>query len=150
MAGEVTERTFDDFLLVAEAAAQAHSSPLSVEVWLKSPGGELSSGIAIGEAIRAREWSTVVEGTCASVCAIMWLGRSHLWAAPSAHIGLHQAYSEDGSVTVSGNAVVGSYLGRMGYSYAMVPLATSATPGEMHWMTDEDVSDLGLTVGLLQ
>ena len=80
----------------------------------------------------------------------MWLGGAQLWATAAAHIGLHQAYDDDGKVSVSGNAVVGSYLGRMGYGYDLVRLATSAAPGEMHWMSDEDARGLGRTVGLLQ
>jgi hypothetical protein len=146
--GEVTGRTFSDFMHAAEAAENAHTSPVPIEVTLESPGGDLYDGIAIGEAIRSRQWSTVVEGTCASVCALMWLGGTDLWASPQARIGLHQAYFADGEVTVPGNAAVGSFLGRMGYSYALVQLATSAPPGEMHWLTQEEASDLDLRVKL--
>ena len=62
-----------------------------------SNGGNLAAGIGIGRAIRLQEYSTSVSdnGTCASACALAWLGGVQRFLPSSARVGFHLAYTQD-------------------------------------------------------
>ena len=89
-------------------------------VWLDSPGGSLVAGLRIGTAIR---WKTAVpdDATCASACGLMWLGGVSRTVGRRARVGFHAAFVVAGGrklETGSGNALVGSYLNRLGLTCA--------------------------------
>ena len=90
-------------------------------VVFNSDGGNLFSGLRIGEAIHQWGFSTAVlqGGTCASACALAWLGGQRRFMAPTARVGFHAAYEiENGSPRERGapNARIGAYLGALGLS----------------------------------
>jgi hypothetical protein len=105
-------------------------------VTFNSDGGNLLAGLTIGKIIRLNSFTTVVlDGQrCASACALAWLGGQPSLMGDSAHIGFHAAYIENaGQATETGvgNALVGSYLTRMGLSESAIIYITKAPPNEM-------------------
>jgi hypothetical protein len=119
-------------------------------VVLKSAGGNLVASIRIGEMVKAKGFPTAVIEYCMTACTSIWLAGSQRFMTSSARIGFHQAYNNDtGQVSGSGNALVGSYLTRLGLGYAAVLYATSAGPDQMKWMTPEDARQVGIDVSVL-
>jgi hypothetical protein len=123
-------------------------------VLYKSNGGDLFAGLRIGEMIRERGLETAVsyDATCASACALAWLGGTKRYMFAESKIGFHAAYIvEDSEAKESGlgNALVGAYLTRIGLSVETVVFATSAKPDEMNWLNYFDASGVGITANLL-
>ena len=59
---------------------------------LESPGGSLDDGIELGRAVRLKRLRTLTRDTCASACALIFLGGTERWlVGPKARIGFHQA-----------------------------------------------------------
>ena len=59
---------------------------------LESPGGSLDDGIELGKAVRLKRLRTLTRETCASACALIFLGGTdRLLVGPKARIGFHQA-----------------------------------------------------------
>ena len=118
-------------------------------VMLASDGGSVIAGISIGKTIRARNFETAVpDGVrCASACALAWLGGTSRFMSAGARVGFHAAYTkEGGTVQESGvaNALVGSYLARLGLSDTAIVYITSAHPDEMQWLTMSDARQVGI------
>ncbi len=138
-------RTGDDerFATVAGAVGE------DATVWLDGPGGSLQAGLRIGTAIRLKAWKTAVpeESTCASACGLIWLGGVQRSLGSRARIGFHAAWVEtDGRKleTGSGNALVGSYLNRLGLTDAAIFYLTSAPPDDAAWLTHETATRVGI------
>lgn len=112
-----------------------------------SPGGNLLAGLAIGETIHAKGFTTLVSegGLCASACAIAWLGGTKRLLAPGARLGFHAASGSDG-VSAGGNALVGAYMARLGLSQKAVFALTSADPNDMAWLDLPSAKTLGISV----
>lgn len=142
-------QTFDN---VSAGIASAYAIPIIVA--LNSDGGNLIAGLTIGEAIRAKQYSTaVVSGSrCASVCAMIWLAGTKRFLANTATLGFHAAYTgvgDDARESGQANAVVGAYLSKLGLSYSAVAFATAAGPTEMQWLHPVDAQRLGITLEVL-
>ncbi|HME20300.1 MAG TPA: hypothetical protein VKI44_02865, partial [Acetobacteraceae bacterium] len=120
-------------------------------VFLKSPGGLEIDGLNIGIAIRGLGYKTVViENTvCASVCGLIWLAGSPRILTPSSKIGFHTAYNRDGQESGPGNALVGAYLTKLGFSYDAVIYLTHAAPDDMQWLNPSDAARVGITYSLV-
>jgi hypothetical protein len=59
---------------------------------LESPGGTLDDGIELGKAVRLKRLRTLTRETCASACALIFLGGTERWLVGTrARIGFHQA-----------------------------------------------------------
>lgn len=124
-------------------------------VMFGSPGGNLLAGIEIGTQIRLKGFASLVpEGSsCASACALAWLGGTKRFMGPDAHVGFHAAFVVIDGVskeTSVGNARVGAYLNRIGLPDRAVDYITSAAPNNMSWLTLTDASNLGIDVELFQ
>jgi hypothetical protein len=130
---------------------RARTYPLGkAAVVLTSAGGNLVAALRIGEMVKAKRFPTVVTDYCMSACTSIWLAGSPRTMTRNARIGFHQAYSgATRQVSGSGNALVGSYLTRLGLGYAAVFYATSAGPDEMKWLTPEDARQVGIDVSVL-
>jgi hypothetical protein len=114
-------------------------------VWLHSPGGDVVTGINIGEEIHARRFATVVPENCASVCGLMWLAGTPRGVKEDAHIGFHAAYyASTKKVSPEANAWVGAYLNRLGFSYATIEFLTQTSPDSMQWVTGDLASKYGI------
>ena len=128
----------------------ANSMPRGGFVVMKSAGGNLVAGLDIGIAIRFRQWRTVVVDECYSVCAFMWLAGVQRAAFSDSEIGFHGAYdTRDKTATSSGNAVVGAYLARLGFSYGLIIEMTSAKPDELSMLNFAKANSLGIKMTVL-
>ena len=121
-------------------------------VILSSLGGSLFAGIEIGKAIRLKGFTTIVPDgiTCASACALAWLGGRVRGMGIVSKIGFHASYLRgSGQVTSSGNALVGAYLSQLGLSSSAIVYLTKAPPSELQWLSEADAGRLGITVSLI-
>lgn len=120
-------------------------------VVFKSNGGNLRAGIEIGKAIRLKGFATYVSDgeSCASACALAWLGgRSRAMSATS-RVGFHAAHVQTGETKVAtsvGNALVGAYVSQLGLPERAVIYVTSAAPDEIKWLTFSDAQSIGIDV----
>lgn len=120
-------------------------------VVFSSDGGNLSAGLGIGKAIRLRQYDSFVmrNSTCASACAIAWLGGIHRYMQDNARIGFHAAYSDNnGQLQESGiaNALVGSYLNQLGLPENAIGYITHAAPQSMQWLNESEARTNGIEV----
>lgn len=117
-----------------------------------SPGGNLLVGFAIGNAIRLRNVNVFVvdEAMCASACALAWLGGTHRVIIGPGRVGFHAAYNvgKDGQQIEKGaaNALVGSYLSKLGLNDKAIFYITNSAPAEMQWLTKADADRYGIQV----
>ena len=77
-----------------EAASARAESLGCAKPWLllESPGGTLDDGIELGKSVRLKGLRTLTRETCASACALIFLGGTERWLiGPRARIGFHQA-----------------------------------------------------------
>jgi len=120
-------------------------------VLLSSPGGDLLSGIQIGREIKRRHFITGVIDVCASACALAWLAGETRSFAADAKVGFHVAYYEGVEKRESGmgNALVGLYVGELGFKDNVVKYITSAPPDNIQWITPRDASLLGIDVTVI-
>lgn len=121
-------------------------------VGFQSPGGDVIAAIRIGRLIRLENFSTLVPDkmTCASACALAWLGGANRFMGTKALIGFHAAYNADsGQETGVGNALVGAYLNQIGLPDKAVVYITSAAPRSMTWLTLADARQVGIDVSPL-
>jgi hypothetical protein len=126
-------------------------------VILNSDGGVALEGMQIGEAIRGRPAepigmiTIVLDGNrCASACALVFAGGHIREMQAHALLGAHAVYvtGTDGvsRETGQGNALVGAYLTKLGYSYQTVAAMTSAAPDGMTWLNPGEARQIGLGV----
>lgn len=118
-----------------------------------SKGGSAYAGIEIGKAIRMRSFMTWVPSgsSCASACAMAWLGGTKRLMGKTALIGFHSVYRFEGGAPVetgSGNAIYGAYLAQLGLSDRAIYYLSSAAPESMNWLTPAEAESLGITVAV--
>ncbi len=123
-------------------------------VALMSPGGNLDAGLSIGKQIRTNGYATLVGSKlCASACALAWLGGERRYMTANASIGFHAAYIREGEyVRESGmaNALVGSYLAKLGLSDDAIVFISAAPPGFLNWLDIRSAQRLGIDALLLE
>jgi hypothetical protein len=120
-------------------------------VVFQGDGGSLLTAIKIGTAIRLKNYATLVvnESSCASACAVAWLGGAPRLMEDGAQIGFHAAYTlTDGQAAEGGvpNALLGAYLGKIGLPDRAVIYVTSAPPEGMTWLSSADAEKMGIEV----
>jgi hypothetical protein len=120
-------------------------------VVLSSPGGNVHAAIEIGKAIRLKGLKTaVLDGaTCASACAIAWLGGNTRYMGRNAQVGFHAVTLSNDPKHLAdsvGNALVGAYLGQLNLSTPAIAYITQAQPDDMRWLTVEDAREVGIEV----
>jgi len=165
LAAEITESATTDGVVIAirgdleagddrkfNQVAQRYSKG---SVYLESRGGDLVTGIAIGESIRLKGFITSLPPgtTCASSCALAWLGGSRRFLSPTSRLGFHAAYRMDGTTareTGIGNAVVGAYLTRIGLPISAVIYITKASPDAITWLTPADAQKVGIEFSFIE
>jgi len=116
------------------------TDPEKVIVTLTSDGGSFVAGFDIGNYIRLTGMTTFVPAgdSCASACAIVWLAGRPRTSGQGARIGFHGVYdSQTGQQPAIVNALLGTYLGYLGFSYDAVKWMVLPQPGAMHWLTPE-------------
>ena len=141
--GDLEVGDFETFQSRARLLTQA-------TVILRSNGGRLGPALRIGEVIRQKRWSTLVLEYCSSACSLIWLAGTQRYMAANAQIGFHAAYDDrTGQEGGMANAVVGSFLTRLGYGYEAVMYATVAAPNSMKWLTPVDAKRVGIDVNVI-
>jgi hypothetical protein len=125
-----------------------------VVVAFHSDGGNLVAGIRIGALIREKKFTTVVPdgASCASACALAWLGGTRRLVGQDASVGFHSAYvlKSYGPVeSSSGNAILGAYLNQLGLSESAILYITKAAPTSIQWMSLDDAAENGISVAPL-
>ena len=164
-AAEITESPTSDGVVIAirgdleagddrkfDQVAQKYSNGA---VYLESSGGDLVTGIAIGESIRLKGFITFLakDTTCASSCALAWLGGARRFLSSTSRLGFHAAYRMDGTTareTGIGNAVVGAYLTRIGLPISAVIYITKASPDAITWLTPADAQKVGIEFSFIE
>jgi hypothetical protein len=124
-------------------------------IGLISDGGSLGAGLNIGITIRSKRFVTLVsENTkCLSVCAFAWLAGVERFVTKDSYVGFHGAFkfeNDKAEVSGAGNAVVGAYLARLGFSYDAIYMLTKTKPDDMLWMTGELAQKLGIKATILK
>jgi len=120
-------------------------------VLLVSPGGNLHAGIEIGKAIRLKGYATWAADarSCASACALAWLGGTPRLMSDDGAVGFHAAWRSDGAASRPdsvGNALVGAYLNQLGMTPNAIAYVTGAQPDGMQWLTFADAEAVGIEV----
>jgi hypothetical protein len=116
---------------------------------LESPGGTITTAIAIGREIRQRGYSTLVADNafCASTCGLIWVAGKERFPGPRARVGFHAAKEPNGEVSAHGNAVVGAYLHEMGITnMQVISHLTKVTPSGMTWLSLDEAKRLKIDV----
>lgn len=107
-------------------------------IFLNSQGGMAYEGIAIGEYIRSKGFTTAVApiDECYSSCAIIWASGKYKYASfPGSVIGFHALYNGlTGEQTGYANAKLGAVLGRWGYSDSAIEFMTYKKPSEFNYL----------------
>jgi PQQ-dependent catabolism-associated CXXCW motif protein len=75
-------------------------------VFVNSPGGDLWTGISVGRLIAQRGLNTVIAGSCASACSIMFMGGkersfSDAFRPSMTYVGIHGAHNKDTNAVVA-------------------------------------------------
>jgi hypothetical protein len=115
----------------------------SAIVFLESPGGSLGVAISLGLTIRKRGLETAVAdgATCASACALAWLGRTPRRMAQDARIGFHEPLDPSTGVSsLKGDAAIGNFIRQLGLPFAALSFLLRAGPGSMAWLTEASSS----------
>jgi hypothetical protein len=123
------------------------SDPEKIVVTLASDGGDFSVAFKAGNLIRLTGMTTYVPAgnNCTSACAFMWLAGRPRTLADGAHVGFHGVFSSrTGQQQSMANALLGTYLGYLGFSYDAVIWMLSPQPGAVHWLTKESVERYGI------
>jgi ATP-dependent protease ClpP protease subunit len=141
--GQIGPNDFDVF--------KAKASPVSGRsvVFLNSPGGNLVAALQIGEFIRLKGWATIVPSECYSSCALIWLAGTERMMPANAKIGFHAASMDNKEIGV-GNALIGTYLNRLGLSYGAVAFVTQASPDEITYLTPAEAKRVGIDVRVIE
>jgi hypothetical protein len=147
--GEFELSDVDTFRTKVESLSTAR-----VTVAFRSEGGRLVAGIRIGALIREKKFNTVVPdgASCASACALAWLGGTRRFVGQDSSVGFHAAYilkSHGPTPSGSGNAVLGAYLNQLGLSEKAILYITQTAPTSIQWMSLEDAAEHGIAVALL-
>lgn len=129
----------------------ASLSTSRVAVAFRSDGGSLVAGIRIGTLIREKKFTTIIPdgGSCASACALAWLGGTRRFMGHGSSVGFHAAYilkSYGPIESGSGNAVLGAYLNQLGLSEDAILYITQAAPTSIQWMSMADAAKHGIAV----
>jgi hypothetical protein len=123
------------------------SDPEKVVVTLTSDGGQFVTAFLVGDHIRLTGMTTFVPAgkTCASACAFVWLAGRPRTFGGGARIGFHGVYdARSGQQLGLPNALLGTYLGYLGFGYDAVIWMVSAQPKAMHWLTAESAKKYGI------
>jgi len=147
--GEFERGDIDAFRTKISSVATARAT-----VSFRSEGGSLVTGIRIGALIREKKFATVVPdgASCASACALAWLGGARRFVGEDASVGFHAAYilkSQGPAESGPGNAVMGAYLNQLGLSEEAILYITKTAPTSIQWMSLEDAANYGIAVARL-
>jgi hypothetical protein len=104
----------------------------------------------LGARIRERGLSTTVPdgATCTSACGFIWLAGTSRFLEGNGRVGFHAVFVAGRRKPISGpgNARVGAYMARLGFSDPAIAYATEAGPGDMMWLTPSKAASVEIAV----
>ena len=104
---------------------------------LDGPGGILGEAIRIGNEIRRRGLTTLVDAnrSCASACAVVFLSGRTKYMRRGAHVGLHAASFIDGRADAEATDYMASYLRQVGVPRSILRKMAATAPDDISWLT---------------
>jgi hypothetical protein len=136
--GDLVDGDFEKFRKVATSFTDYEK----VLVLLNSTGGA-AVALDIGDLIRKSGMSTSVaeKDECLSVCAFIWLAGKHRFSGRTSRIGFHGVYNmrtdEVDHDAAMFDAIIGAYLGHLGFSYGDILWMLEPPPLNLHWLNAE-------------
>jgi hypothetical protein len=153
--GEITDDTGRQFAAIAAENAAVFATTIGVV--LDSPGGTLSGGLLLGDAIRRGGFNTIAgftyrapNGTmrvssCLSACAWAFAGGVNRFMFADGSLGVHRFYGAASVATAQEvTAYVNLYLDRMGVSRVLQDVASLTRSDDMTFLTVADALQLQL------
>jgi hypothetical protein len=142
--GQILDGDTERFLTAVEPFKAS-----KIIVLLESMGGRLLESLTLGQEIRKRGYYTAVgaNGTCASACGFIWLAGSQRFLSISSAIGFHAGFWQTGSLKQESgvlNAILGSYLTRLGFEYDAIAYVTSEGPNALTWLHPAEARKYGI------
>ena len=139
------EMTIEDINKFDALTAPYHS----LAVQLSSPGGAAIAGVRIGELIRARGFITYITRDTFSfahpLVRLRGSGGVKRIISTTGRVGFHGVYDADTlQQSGPGNAIVGSFLGKLGLSDAAIIYITHTGARDKQWLTAEDARQIGI------
>ncbi len=144
ISGRLDEGDYDSFLKALPPGPDRDSV-----IALNSAGGSVFSALLIGTVIRANKLRTYVPDgfKCYSACALIWIAGDKKYYGLGASIGFHAVYDigrGEKKISAPGNALVGAYLSRLGYSNDLISYATTADPDSLEFLSAARLASLGI------
>jgi hypothetical protein len=145
--GELAKGDYQKFSNLAARLPSGHAG----SVYLDSPGGAVDDALSIGSWIADQNWTTVVPKFCASSCALIWLAGKDRTVKSDARVGFHAIYfAKSDQVSPGGNAKVGAYLFKLGFSPNTIEYLTQTSPKKMEWLDGEKAERYGIDVNVVE
>jgi hypothetical protein len=122
-------------------------NPATSGVLLRSNGGSADDGLAIAKHVYEHGLTTMVTGTCHSVCAIIFLAGRERYLTVDASLSVHSAYKQIADWVVEdhvANGTVAWFIGHMGYPLQLARLWVTTDSEDMAPITLEMNDKLGL------
>ena len=145
----------------AFVSASRLDNATGITVVLNSPGGRLRGGLGLGNAIRAKQWNTLVgrgvapfwssttihSGTCSSACTLAFLGGATRQLAEGSRVGVHQFSTPDENQRTSETyisvqstlSLVMNYVRKMGADVQVVEAAAAVRPDKIRFLTESEL-----------
>jgi hypothetical protein len=121
-----------------------------VIIRLSSPGGAFIAGMNMATSIHDKHLATLVPNgaMCGSMCAIMWVaGSTKAVGGFESAIGFHNIYSGvTGLAVASDNAILGSFLGKLGLGYKAIKWMTEKPAGGGNFLNAAKAREFGIAV----
>lgn len=129
--------------LAAAIQERRHSGDSTPNVFLNSPGGNLSAGIAAADAISMAAANTIVgeNETCASACFLLFLAGKQKATFPGARVGVHSAsaWGNETDFSLATSARLARVYEALGAPPAVIAKSVTTVPGEIYWLTEDDL-----------
>lgn len=127
----------------------------NVDVILKSEGGLLWESMEIGKYIREKGYATNVldEDECLSGCAFIWIAGKARGVSTEATVGFHGAYDMVNNIPITasvGNALIGSYMSKLGYSDDFIIFATQSSPDSFSYLDIKAIQELAIPTNIFR
>jgi hypothetical protein len=145
--GELVKGDYQKFSNLVARLPSGHAGL----VVLDSPGGALDDALNIGSWVADQNWTTVVNTSCASACALIWLASKDRTVKSDARVGFHAiSLANSGQVSPDGNALVGAYLFKLGFRPDTIAYLTQTSPKKLEWLDGEKAEHYGIDVNVVE
>jgi hypothetical protein len=144
--GELAKGDYQKFSNLVARLPSGHAG----SVYLDSPGGAVDDALSIGSWVADQNWTTVVLRECASACALIWLASKDRTVKSDARVGFHAVFFASGQVSPGGNAKVGAYLFKLGFSPNTIEYLTQTPPKKVEWLDGEKAEHYGIEVNVVE